>query len=315
MKTFRRPTTDLRILAQVADHFDRDALKRVCEAEAADFEQMYDMTRVEVQQRAPHDFYLHKDNGASVLFVAHLDTVEDDRTCNVMDTAAGPLVASGALDDRLGAYVGLELLPSLGLEFDYLLTVGEEHGLSTAQFFDPDAHDVAYNWVIEFDRMGTDVVLYQYEDADLRELVEQAGGLVEQGIFSDISYLEHLGVKCMNWGVGYRDYHGPRSHAWLNDTFAQVARFLVFHTLNRDVHLPHRPSPRDAWLGSRYGSETSDMWDDYGYSGGYTGTREYVTEDCLEWVDDELHCSGTVEGHEFGPLCEGHEKMYFGGED
>lgn len=314
MKTYRRRAKpDSRLLARVAEHFDAAALKRVCEMEAADFETAYDMTRVEVNQRAPHDFYLHKSNGASVLFVAHLDTVEDDRTCNVMDTSAGPLVASGALDDRLGAYVGLELLTSLGCQFDYLLTVGEEQGLSTAAFFDPDHHDVAYNWVIEFDRMGTDVVLYQYDDGEFRALVEESGALVEEGIFSDISYLEHLGVKCANWGVGYRDYHGPRSHAWLADTFEMVTYFLVFHTLNRDIHLPHRPSPRDAWLGARFGSETSDMWDDYGYSGGYA-TREYVTEDCLEWVDDELNCSGTVQAHEFGPLCEGHETIYFGGE-
>ena len=65
---------------------------------------------------------------------------------------------------------------------------------------------------------------------------------------------------------------------------------------------------RDVPDGTRYVPEY--LWDDYGYSG---SAREYVTEDCLEWTDDELHCSGTVQSHEFGPLCEGHETIYFGG--
>ena len=47
------------------------------------------------------------------------------------------MVHSGALDDRLGAYIILDLLPKLGINVDVLLTVGEEQGRSTANFFAP----------------------------------------------------------------------------------------------------------------------------------------------------------------------------------
>lgn len=290
------------------EHIDRDALKRVCESKPEDFEEMYDMERVEVDQIAPHDFYLFKDNGSKILAVAHLDTVEQNRSCNILDTAAGTVVYSGALDDRLGAYVIAELLPSLGHKFDLLFTVGEENGMSTAEFFDPAEHNVIeedgsarYNWIIEFDRGGTDVVLYQYEDRNLKDLVEDSGARVEQGIFSDISKMEHVGVKAMNWGVGYRDYHGPKSHAWLDDTCRMVGYFLLFHEANKDERLPHE------YIESPFGM---GWWD----SGHYRG-RSVTNLDDLDSFDeaedgceyDDEDCGGPViKDMELGYLCQTH---------
>lgn len=259
MRDVRNNTSD-----SVRRAFSQKTLKRVCEMHESEFAEAYDM-KVNVIDYVPgeENFYLFKDNGADVLAVAHLDTVmpHDRRTANFISTASGPVVYSGALDDRLGAYTILELLPKLGIQYDILLTVGEESGQSTAQYFDPIKE---YNWVIEFDRGGTDVVLYQYEDNESMQLVRRSGAKVGDGIFSDISYMDHLEVKCFNWGVGYRDYHGPRSHAYLEDYWEMVSYFLEFHEENADVYLPHEA--KDNNYGSFWGSPrrtyTDEWWDD-----------------------------------------------------
>lgn len=226
--------------------FDRAALSRVCTMPEREFARAYGMDTTEVASHYRGDdlLYHFRDNGSSVLAVAHLDTVspDDERAAHFADTAAGLVVHSRALDDRLGAYIILEMLPRLGITYDWLLTTGEESGQSTAGYFTP-AKD--YDWIIEFDRGGTDVVMYQYDDSDTRKAVRAAGAKVGDGIFSDICYLEHLDVKGFNWGTGYRDYHSRRSHAYLEDTFAMVGRYLRFHEANAGLVMPHTSWERE----------------------------------------------------------------------
>lgn len=189
-------------------------------------------------------FYHYRDNGSSILAVCHLDTVQRDRTCRVVGTTGGLLALSGALDDRLGTYVILHLLPRLGIHLDWLLTTDEERGQSTAAEFETSKR---YQWMVSFDRGGTDVVMYDYETPDLRARVSASGARVGVGSYSDICELEHLGCAGFNWGIGYRDYHSKRSHAWLSDTFAMVARFVRFYEANAAMHLAHAPRPRLSW--------------------------------------------------------------------
>jgi len=252
----------------VAAHFDADALARICELDEEDFGEAFDLRRFDVDpdllirsRWSPDgdDFYFHRDNGSDVIAVAHLDTVmaATRRKARFVDTEAGPIVFSGALDDRLGAYIILDLLPKLGINYDILLTVGEESGCSTAQYFEPDKQ---YNWMIEFDRGGTDVVMYQYDDAEVRELVRNCGAEPDNGIFSDISYMDHLDIKGFNWGVGYHDYHGPKSHAYLLDTMSMVGKYTRFHEQNAGTYMPH--DPKDTWESRwrRWRSSGSDDW-------------------------------------------------------
>ncbi len=215
--------------------FSAAALRRICVLD--DFSSY--APRVELPGR--DRFYHYRDNGSHILGVAHLDTVQRDRTCRVVRAAGGLLALSGGLDDRLGAYVILDLLPRLGVTLDWLLTTDEERGQSTAAEF---ASEKAYRWMVSFDRGGTDVVMYDYETPELRTLVSASGARIGVGSFSDICELEHLGCAGFNWGVGYRDYHSKRSHAWLSDTFAMVARFLRFYATNESTHLVHTPRVR-----------------------------------------------------------------------
>jgi hypothetical protein len=246
----RRNRARSSLTTQVRLAYRQKELARACTLPEAGFGRAYGMNTTYVDQprsrwqRASdpaEDYYHFKDNGARVLAVAHLDTVVEakHRVPRFVMTREGPLVTCGALDDRLGAYVILHLLPRLKVNCDVLLTVGEESGASTAAFFEPGKD---YDHVIEFDRMGTDVVLYQYEDAASRAAVQASGAVVGTGSFSDISVLDMLRIKAFNWGVGYRgNYHSPKGYAWLNDTFAMVAKYLRFHAQNANVTMPHEP--------------------------------------------------------------------------
>lgn len=259
-----KPTSPFK---RVRREFDRTALQRVCAMHETEFADAYDMavTPCRFQRKGDEygDFFAFKDNGSQILAVAHLDTVmpHNRRAAHFLDTAAGPVVYSGALDDRLGAYSILELLPTLGVNCDILLTTGEESGESTAQFFEPPKGK-EYNWMIEFDRGGTDVVMYQYEDGDTIDLVRASGAKVGNGIFSDIAYLEHLEIKGFNWGVGYRDYHGPRSHAFLEDYWMMLGHYLKFHEENAETYLPHDAVASSYFGGYRTGGNLWSTWGD-----------------------------------------------------
>jgi hypothetical protein len=219
------------LTARVSTAFDPPDLKRICEQQ--DFSAY--ATRYAVKARRVgrytyrNRFYYYKDNGSPILAIAHLDHVWPDASCHVVDTAGGLLALSGALDDRLGVYVILELLPKLEINCDWLLTTDEEVGLTTAADF---SFDKRYNWMISFDKGGGDVVMYQYDSPELRRAVRAAGGTPAKGSYSDICALSHLKCAGLNWGVGFDNYHGPRSHVWLRDTFALVAQFICFYRAN-----------------------------------------------------------------------------------
>jgi hypothetical protein len=235
---------------KVRKAYRKHMLAQVCTLPEEKFGAAFGMQTVYTGASAPEDYYHFRDNGSRVLAVAHLDTVvpRNRRRAHFRDSKAGPMVISGALDDRLGAYVILGLLPMLDIRCDVLLTVGEEWGQSTASYFEPAKE---YDWIIEFDRAGTDVVMYQYEDAASRRAVEASGARLGVGSFSDIAYLEHVGVKAFNWGVGYGgNYHSEAGYACLSDTFAMVARYLRFHKRNAGAVMRHEPAPAYAGNGS-----------------------------------------------------------------
>jgi hypothetical protein len=94
------------------------------------------------------------------------------------------------------------------------------------------------------------------------------------GSYSDICALDHLGCAAFNWGVGYRDYHSARAHAWLEDTFRMVARFVKFHRANATTLLAHTYEP--------------DPWADYEWS----AVGDFIAGDCgheIDLADDKTY--------------------------
>ena len=202
----------------------------------------------------------HKDNGASVLAVAHTDYVVYDKP-----RVTGQRVHAGQLDDRLGCAIIMDLLPRLGIPVDVLLTDAEEIGQSTAADFSPEK---TYNWIVEFDRRGTSVVSYEYQDDTLDSLLESVGFATDWGSFSDICRLDHLGVKGFNVGVDYHGEHTSNCYADLLNTWEHVCKFVKFYRKFSDIKLNHSGSTTRSRYG-RYG----------GYSGGYSGGGGWQDDD------------------------------------
>jgi hypothetical protein len=114
-----------------------------------------------------------------------------------------------------------------------MLTTGEEKGRSTAK----EAHlhvKKDFNWIVEFDRKGSDVVLYQYETKEMVKIVEAAGYKVGKGSYSDISDLWQYKVGAMNVGTGYYRAHAVNSIAILNTTANMVGKFDKFYRDNKE---------------------------------------------------------------------------------
>jgi hypothetical protein len=269
-KKRKQPSKYLR--HQVETAFDPKMLKDLCTRN--DFSSYAERIELAPSAGGRERFYYYQDNGSDILAIAHLDTVQRDRFCTVVNTAAGLVAFSGGLDDRLGVYVILDMLPKLGVTVDWLLTTDEEIGQSTANAFWTDKE---YNWMFQFDRGGTDVVMYQYETDALVNLVESAGAQVGVGIFSDICTLDGLGCAGFNWGVGYQDYHSTKSHAYLDDTFRMVARFVKFYRANRDTKLVHE----DDWIG-KYSKKYPDDDEDW-----EKWNKEYYADKKLITPDDD----------------------------
>lgn len=182
------------------------------------------------------EYYYFKDNGSKVLAIAHLDSVQDERWARLLTTPAEKMVFSPVLDDRLGAYVILDLLPKLGIQVDVLLTTNEEYGQSTASYFEARKK---YNWMFQFDRAGSDVVMYRYENQLTKQIVEDYGFRVGKGSYSDISTLSHLGIKGFNFGVGYYDYHSRNGYCKLSETLGNIYKFALMFNDFKEVPLPH----------------------------------------------------------------------------
>lgn len=196
--------------------------------------------------------YKFIDNGSNVLAVAHVDSV----TCGLTRfKQKNQIVYSTSLDDRLGVHVILDVLPTLGIRPDVLLTDDEEIGRSTASEFIPHKQ---YNWMFQFDRRGQDAVHYDY--------IEMAPHIrsfftLGQGSFSDICWLDHLGCAGLNIGTGYYNEHTRNSYANLEHTAAQVMRFENFWNELRDQHVPYVPYVRPKPAKSK--KTGGDIWSKY----------------------------------------------------
>lgn len=255
--------------------FDIDALKQMCTLPEKAFQRIKNAT---IQRDSMGEPAIYVDNGSNILAVAHLDIARGlDRNpfdCYMAyliadpDKKIFPGVFNQNLDDRMGVYIILNHLPRmLGVRFDWLLTTNEESGGSTAMAFELPK-DKKYNWMVEFDRRGTDVVLYGYDTSDFRNLIGKYA-TVGSGSVSDISYLEHLGIKASNWGVGYHLEHSTGHYANLNETADMLNRFIRFYNDYKDVHLPHVEVPRV------YASRRYEQWDNT--FGGWTDPSTGIT--------------------------------------
>jgi len=180
--------------------------------------------------------YLYIDKGGKVLAVAHADTVFKDDELFFLYEQRKNIVFSPGLDDRLGVYILLEVLKNA--DIDILITTGEESMNSSANLFFPSK---SYNWMVEFDRVGNDIVTYQYEWD--REFLRKYFPIINYGSYSDIVDLEHLRCLGLNIGIGYYSNHRINCYALLSETERAIKRFFKFFEENKNRRFKHKPSP------------------------------------------------------------------------
>lgn len=243
-----------------------------------------DKDKHEVTYQPPPEWYLYKDNGANVLAVAHLDVAIGISKV----TKSKNTIYSTTLDDRLGVFTILHVLPYLGINVDWLFTTGEESGQSTADGF---VTDKQYNWIVEFDRRGKGAVHYQYGSDDWCNTLEAYFQPVESGTFTDICDLDHLGCKALNVAIGYYNEHTTNHHMSVKDYVNQLNTFAQFYRDNCGIHFPHDEDNPEygrgyrqykSWYYDYESIDKDDVWDSYTYSSTHSkNNNKTAAERCL----------------------------------
>ena len=247
--------------------------------------------------------YLYIDRGANILGVAHLDTVADgykykDKARKVYapiieDAGVNDkIITSIKLDDRLGVFLLMDVLPYLGCRYDILLTTDEEIGMSTASQF---VTKKEYNWMFEMDRRGYgNAVMYQYETKELKTALNSLDYRVEIGSFSDISELDTLGCCGINFGCGYDLEHTNACFVRTSWLSVVVNMFVDFYNAYNDICFEYVYQPSYSRYGGYYSGKYSTGTKGYDYSYGKSLTKTYNAKDG-EWkeilsdrYDDEI---------------------------
>lgn len=228
--------------------------------------------------------YFFIDNGADILAVAHLDTVLEP----LMFIEYPGFVTSPVLDDRLGVYIILDILPKLGLKYDILLTTGEEMCNSTAQHFVPPRQ---YKWMFEFDRHGTDVVMYQYKNDETTKAVESVGAYVGLGTYTDLVDLDHLECVGFNWGCAYELEHTYSCYVDLGSCEYMIDLFVEFYRIYKDIQFKYEVG----WLYYRP-IRTTCMYD-------WNEHQDWILEEC-EWCGHPAYLQEIVVDDITYSLCE-----------
>jgi hypothetical protein len=235
----------------------------------------------------PDGELIYQDNGGSILFVGHLDTVMYSKKPRIDDTGCHDCPQ---LDDRLGVAMILERVGEIVSEpYDVLLCDCEEIGQSTAQHF---VTDKQYRWACEFDRAGSDTVLYQYDGGELEHSLERCGIEIGQGSFSDISVLD-IGAECMNFGCGYHGQHTKTCYCHAAEVESQLAKFANWYRWFGAASYPYEPKPMKRIAYDWRDMRAQGFW-------GQSTRRDYVTcLDCLcadNYLDDDfcIECGASL---------------------
>ncbi len=219
--------------------FIKESVLSHCRYELDDYEQWFKSNGGDTWECDGQTLY-YLDRGSSVLSVAHTDFV----LWNEPKAKRGRITAP-QLDDRAGCAIACDILPAMGIDCDILLTVDEEIGKSSAQWSQGIIRD-DYNWMVEFDRAGCDVVTYQYSDQYWEDSLNEFASL-GWGSFSDICELEHLGVCGVNWGTGYHRQHTKECYLNVAECHHMLELFRSFYGVYKKTLFPWQPAKDFGW--------------------------------------------------------------------
>lgn len=242
-------------LKKVRSAFLIEELQAACTGTEAQWFDWYKQNSPETHHVTSGGEYVFRQRkGSKILAMAHLDSVQAGRTVEDKRAENGRIYCP-VLDDRLGLYVIRYMLPRLGIQCDLLLLDDEESGNSTARYFSRPA-TANYNWMVEFDRKGEDVVTYDFHSAVWKDALKTKFD-IGHGTFSDIKALTFMGCSGVNVGVGYADYHGAKAYFDFDVFIRQMARFYEFYTEHKDTLFVHEkpkysPPPKTVYATNAY---------------------------------------------------------------
>ena len=215
--------------------FDIAKLQNRCMMSEEEFESLGEL------QESSYSRLIYIDRGASILGVAHLDsfTGKDHFHVSRRENGTPVIIWSPKLDNRLGVYIILDLLPKLGVKADVLLTTDEEITDSSAAWFGTEKK---YNWMFSLDREGVNAAMYQYETPELVAELGRHDIPVTTGSYSDIIELWHLGCMGINFGNGIQHGHTDHAAAILPITESTVRRFVQFYHAHKEITYPYEPT-------------------------------------------------------------------------
>ena len=274
-----------------------------------------------------HAFIPGKGDDANILVVAHMDSVAKPSQPRFHKQS----FYAPTVDNRIGFFIATKWLPSVGIYPDVLLTDHEEMANSTAKWFSTEKQ---YRWMVQFDRMDMDVALYQYRTDEMEKAVEGVGMTPTHGSYTCICDLEDLGCAGFNWGVGYRDYHGPGAHVNLDELTHNLRAFKKFwdayhehtfefkvtkyrsysygygtwnreYTTSSSYNRNHYHWPKGRWTGGINGRWVSDEKDE-------DTTDWYINKECIQCKKPPTHVRFTEATNRPVYACDDHaDERYF----
>lgn len=217
------------------------------------------------------DGFVYAQGDFPVLLVAHLDTVHKQLPKTFIyfkhnQSLSSPQGIGG--DDRCGVYMILEIVKQY--HCSVLFCEDEEIGMVGAEKFIKTelAKTLEFNYIIEFDRRGSDdAVFYDCDNADFEKFITQDFYNTSYGSFSDISTLApFFGCAAVNLSCGYYKAHTTEEYVALSEmqqSIEEACKILARTT--EDDKFEYIEAVRSRWGG---------WFDDYGY--GYGNDNELL---------------------------------------
>lgn len=171
--------------------------------------------------------FLYAAGTLPVLLVAHLDTVHYDPPETICYSTDGTVIMSPqgiGGDDRAGVYMILRLIQDLHCHV--LFCEAEETGGHGAKAFVQSGIVPKVNYIVEFDRMGSnDAVYYNCKNEQFEQHICSFGFQTAFGSFSDISILApHLNLAAVNLSTGYYHAHQLGEYVRLDKVEKLISR-------------------------------------------------------------------------------------------
>ena len=172
------------------------------------------------------DGFLYAEGELPVLLVAHLDTVHKENVKHICVSEDGVIMSPQGIggDDRCGVYMIMELVKQL--KCHVLFCEDEEIGGVGAAKFVKSKIRPAVNYIIEFDRKGSDdAVFYDCDNQEFTDFILDFGYNFAFGSFSDIDVIAPaLGVAAVNLSSGYYKAHLENEYIKLEDVKKNISR-------------------------------------------------------------------------------------------